>query len=188
MHSPRDKRGLGDPDEPEGTVQDTLDAFRESSHEPDVDDPGPEVDDAGEGQSQDDGEPPSRQASIDTFAAAQEDDALDARRAPGSRALEGIALEMRMESVAMREAAQGILRDELVITVARECDVPLERLDLVDGYVRDMELEGKLRSAGDLLVLAREGVDELLALDLTTDEFLELYRRSQAGPGGGGER
>jgi hypothetical protein len=186
MHSPQDKRAIGHPDEPEGTIQDTLDAFEDDG--PGSDGPPSDVE-AGvtpSEQSQDDGERPSRQASIDTFAAPTGPEPSAPERAPGSRAMEGIALEMRMESVAMREAAQGILRDELVITVARECEVPLERLDLVDGYLRDLELEGKLRTVGDVLVLAREGVEELLSLDLTTDEFLELYRRGQSGRGGGG--
>jgi hypothetical protein len=186
MHSPQDKRAIGHPDEPEGTVQDTLDAFEDAGTD-DTDPPTEaEAGDAGAERSLQDEEPPSRQASIDTFATPSLPAPSEPGRVPGSRAMEGIALEMRMESVALREAAQGILRDELVITVARECEVPLERLDLVDGYVRDLELEGKLRTVGEVLVLAMDGVDELLSLDLTTDEFLELYRRSRSGHDEGG--
>ena len=65
-------------------------------------------------------------------------------------------MEMCMERVALQESAKGIIRDELLITIARECEVALERLDLVDSYIRDLELEGKLHRVGDLVVLARE--------------------------------
>jgi hypothetical protein len=67
----------------------------------------------------------------------------------------GLALERAIERVAVREAAAGITRDELVIIVARECEVPLEELTLVDSYISDLVLEGKLATAGERIVLAR---------------------------------
>ena len=91
-----------------------------------------------------------------------------------------------MERVALTEAASGISRDELVITVAREVKLPLERLDLVDGYLTDLELEGKLRLVGDLVVLRRADDEDLLAMDLTAEEFLNRYRRRYPVHGGGG--
>ena len=99
--------------------------------------------------------------------------------------MEGLALEMAMERVALTEAASGITRDELVITIAREVKLPLERLDLVDGYLTDLELESKLRIVGDLVVLRHKGDEDLLAMDLSDEEFLSMYRRRYMAHGGG---
>ncbi len=187
MHSPPEKTGIGDPDEVVDTVQDTLDAFGDRVPAGGGETSGTEEKStAAEGEDGAGARHP-RQSSIDRFL----EPTRSGREGQGgdrvSRAMEAIALEMRMQAVAMREAAAGIVRDELVITVARECEVPLERLDLVDGYIRDLELEGKLRSVGDMVVQGRKGVDELLSLDLTPDEFMELYRRTFLASEGGGD-
>jgi hypothetical protein len=99
--------------------------------------------------------------------------------------MEGLALEKAMERVALTEAASGISRDELVITIARDVRLPLERLDLVDGYLTDLELEGKVRLVGDLVVLRRTDDEDLLAMDLSEEEFLVRYRRRYMVDGGG---
>jgi len=101
--------------------------------------------------------PTTTQRSIDAFLASQapppaESDEM-ATRAP--RAMAGLALERAIERVAVREAAAGITRDELIIIVARECEVPLEELTLVDSYISDLVLEGRLATAGERIVLAR---------------------------------
>jgi len=95
------------------------------------------------------------QRSIDTFepgdvAARQE---LEAR---SPRAAAGLMLERDVERVARREAANGISRDELVIVIAREVQLPLEDLQLVDSYVSDLILEGKLRLVGERVLLTPE--------------------------------
>ena len=125
----------------------------------------------------------THQESIDRFSV-QEKRPPRTPKGP-SRAMEGLALEMAMERVALTEAASGILRDELVITIAREVKLPLERLDLVDGYLTDLELEGKLRLVGDLVVLHHTGDEDLLAMDLSDEEFLSMYRRRYLAQGGG---
>ncbi len=177
MRSPQSKKGRGDPDEVEHTVQDTLDAFREI--DPAKADPSPMDEEEGP----DDLErverrsDPSRQASIDAFLVAGAVPPPRARGDTSTRAMEGIALEMSMERIALTEAASGILRDELLVTIAREIQLPLQRLDLVDGYITDLELEGKLRRAGDVVVLAHPDDDDLMAMDIDEGEFLRLYRR-----------
>ena len=127
-----------------------------------------------------------RQACIDAFLVAGAKPPRGSREEAPSRAMEGIALEMAMERIALTEASSGIQRDELLLTMAREIQLPLARLDLVDGYITDLELEGKLRRAGDVVVLARPGDEDLLAMDLDEVEFLERYRRRHAQEGRGG--
>jgi hypothetical protein len=90
-----------------------------------------------------------------------------------------------MERVALEEAAMGISRDELLITIAREVKVPLEDLDLVDSYITDLELEGRVRRVGEVVVLPRPDDGDLLAMDLGEREFLARYRRRYLTPGGG---
>jgi uncharacterized membrane protein YgcG len=101
--------------------------------------------------------PTTTQRSLDAFLASQAptqaESAELSARAP--RAMAGLALERAIERVAVREAATGITRDELIIIVARECEVPLEELTLVDSYISDLVLEGKLAIAGERIVLAR---------------------------------
>jgi hypothetical protein len=167
-------------------VQNTLDAF-ESVDEPSVTEGvvtgGSEMMDASENARA------VRQESIDIFMgeSGRSETPAPTKDKP-SRALEGIALEACMQRVAMTEAAVGIVRDELVITIARDCEITLERLDLIDSYVSDLELEGKLRQVGAYVVVAREGDSDLLSQDLEPEEFLELYKRRYAkgareGPG-----
>ena len=91
--------------------------------------------------------------------------------------MEGIALEMCMERVALQETAMGILRDELLLTIVRECQMPLEGLPMVESYISDLELEGRLRRVGDLVVLAREGDEDLFSADIDEDEVLDILRR-----------
>lgn len=96
---------------------------------------------------------PGEQRSIDAF----ESGALHGRQeleARAPRAAAGLMLEREVERVAMREAASGITRDELVIGIAREVRLPLEDLRLVDSYVSDLLLEGKLRLVGERILLA----------------------------------
>lgn len=192
MRSPRDERGSGDADDALTTVQDTLDAF-ETPTEDDV----AEARDIPRGQER--GGSVSRvitnllatethQESIDTFTAGEASPPDPAPTPRPSRALEGLALEMAMERVALEEAALGISRDELVITIAREVRIPLERLDLVDGYLTDLELEEKVRVVGELVVLRHEDDGDLLAMDLTDEEFLIRYRRRYAAQEEGGRR
>jgi len=130
----------------------------------------------------------SRQESIDSFPSVAMGSRADARPSAGSRALEGLALEMEIERVALSEAASGISRDELLITIAREVEVPLERLDLVDGYLTDLELEGKVRRVGDSIVLVRPDDGDLVAMDLSETEFLGRYRRRYVKSRGGDGR
>ncbi|UCC93513.1 MAG: hypothetical protein JSW25_02275 [Thermoplasmata archaeon] len=168
-------------------MQDTLDAFEPEQEADPQPEPRWERDPS---QSQ----PPyelsyheTHQESIDAFSSPQVDGPGDnGKRARPSRALQGLALEMEMERVALSEAAMGISRDELVITVAREASVPLERLDLVDGYLTDLELEGRIRRVGDRVVLHHPEDDDLLAMDLSEREFLSRYRRRHLAAGGGG--
>jgi len=101
--------------------------------------------------------PTTTQSSIDAFLAPPAPTPVESAemsaRAP--RAMAGLALERAIERVAVREAAAGIARDELIIIVARECEVPLEELTLVDSYISDLVLEGKLATAGERIVLVR---------------------------------
>ncbi|UCC93599.1 MAG: hypothetical protein JSW25_02755 [Thermoplasmata archaeon] len=97
-------------------------------------------------------------------------------------------MEMQIERVALSEAASGVSRDELLLTIAREVEVPLQRLDLVDGYLTDLELEGKVRRVGDSIVLVRPDDGDLVAMDLDEADFLDRYRRRYITPGGGGGR
>jgi len=101
--------------------------------------------------------PTTTQRSIDAFLSPQPPAPAECEelvaRAP--RAMAGLALERAIERAAVRAAAAGITRDELIIVVARECDVPLEELTLVDSYISDLVLEGKLAIAGERIVLAR---------------------------------
>jgi len=162
------------------TVQDTLDAFAPAKAM-DPDEGGEVVGATGIGPR------PSRQESIDAYPGPG--DAPDGGTSSGgfpSRALEGLALEMEMERVAMTEASRGISRDELLLTIAREVELPLERLDLVDGYLSDLELEGRVRRHGELVVSAREEDEDLHSMDLTDEEFLARYRRRHPGGDGGG--
>jgi len=177
MRSPQSKRVRGDPQEVEHTVQDTLDAFKDI--DPPVDTPFPTNEDEGhvDPERTEPSSGPSRQASIDAFLVAG---AVPPTPAPGdtsTRAMEGIALEMSMERIALTEAASGIMRDELLVTIAREIQLPLQRLDLVDGYITDLELEGKLRRVGDVVVLAHPDDEDLMAMDIDEEEFMRLYRR-----------
>ena len=177
MRSPQSKRGRGDPDEVDHTVQDTLDAFREmdpakANHSPVDEDEGHVYAERVEG-----GSNASRQASIDAFLVAGWVPPPPVRGDTSTRAMEGIALEMSMEWIALTEAASGIMRDELLVTIAREIQLPLQRLDLVDGYITDLELEGKLRRVGDVVVLAHPDDEDLMTMDTDEEEFLRLYRR-----------
>jgi hypothetical protein len=130
----------------------------------------------------------SRQESIDSFADGEEGGTKTRRRPLAQRAMEGLALEMAMERVALSEAKKGIVRDELLITIAREVQVPLERLDLVDGYLSDLELEGRVRRVGDMIVLANADDADLMAMDLPEDEFMDRYRRRSVQTKGGDDR
>jgi hypothetical protein len=187
MRSPLDRRDSGHTDDVETTVQDTLDAFDTMEDQVPRNRPVEEC----EATSVTSGPPPmpqeSHQESIDRFST-PDDETQEAKRPPQvpSRALEGLALEIEMERVALTEAAAGISRDELLLTIAREVTVPLERLDLVDGYLTDMELEGKVRMVGDIVVLRHADDTDLLAMDLTEEEFLNRYRRRYLDIGGGG--
>jgi hypothetical protein len=130
----------------------------------------------------------SRQESIDSFGGGPDEAAIKPAPATKSRALAALAQEAEMERVALTEAASGISRDELLITIAREVKVPLEDLDLVDGYLTDLELEGRVRRVGEVVVLPRPDDDDLLAMDLDEREFLVRYRRRYLAPEGGGTR
>lgn len=185
MRSPTERRDSGNTDDVGPTVQDTLDAFK-----PIV------VDEEATGPSDDEGteQGPStyhhlpletHQESIDTFSDTMETSPSPSPPPSARRAMEGLALEMSMERVALSEAASGVSRDELLITIAREVEVPLERLDLVDGYLTDLELEGRVRLVGDSVVLCRPDDGDLLAMGLTEQEFLNRYRRRYLVPGGG---
>jgi len=184
MRSLRDRRDSGNTDDAGSTVQDTLDAFDTLVVDQVANAP---TDGGGDGDAIPSPTPephPTRQESIDRFSVPS---TPPSRRPQGSsRAIEGLALEMAMERVALTEAVSGISRDELVITIAREVRLPLERLDLVDGYLTDLELEGKLRLVGDLVVLRHPDDGDLLALDLTDEEFLSRYRRRYLAHDGGG--
>ncbi len=188
MRSPQSKRGRGDHDEVDHTVQDTLDAFKEVK--PAKANPSPVDEDEGHVDAGRVEPAPghSRQASIDAFLVAGAVPPPPARGDTSIRAMEGIALEMSMERIALTEAASGIMRDELLVTIAREIQLPLQRLDLVDGYITDLELEGKLRRVGDVVVLAHPDDEDLMAMDIDEEEFLRLYRRryilSRKGDGG----
>ncbi len=163
------------------TVQDTLDAFTPAE--------GIDGGDDNEGPSPwtgDESPRSSRQQSIFTFSAAPDEPPSSAPFP--SRAMEGLALEMEMERVALTEAARGISRDELLLTIARQVDMPLDRLDLVDGYLSDLELEGRVRRHGELVVSVRDGDEDLHSMDLTDEEFLVRYRRRHRGDAGGGAR
>lgn len=181
MRSPLGSRDSDHPRLPSDTVQDTLDAFAPA----DVIDPHGYGEGPGAGDA-DLGPRPSRQESIDAFSTTDGGPAAAPPSRPfPARAVEGLALEMEMERVALTEAARGIPRDELLLTIARQVELPLERLDLVDGYLSDLELEGRVRRHGDLVVGARDEDEDLHSMDLTDDEFLARYRRRH--PGGGGE-
>lgn len=188
MRSPEDRRDSGNAHGSEPTVQDTLDAFGptvpegDGSIEPVSEGPAPEA------PRPDPVSSDIRQESIDSFTTVEGPSPADARTHVASRALEGLALEMKMERVALTEAASGISRDELLITIAREVEVPLERLDLVDGYLTDLELEGKVRRVGDSIVLVRPDDGDLMALDLEEREFLGRYRRRYVKSKGGDGR
>jgi hypothetical protein len=188
MRSREDRRDSGNAHGSEPTVQDTLDAFGPT----DADDEG-QTDAEEDGSSGEAATPAmtsidSRQESIDSFTRPDNEPRAKARPSPGSRALEGLALEMAIERVALSEASSGISRDELLITIAREVEVPLERLDLVDGFLSDLELEGKVRRVGDSIVLVRPDDGDLVAMDLTDTEFLVRYRRRYLTPDGGDGR
>ncbi len=191
MRSSPPQEPRGDPDDPEDSVQGTLDAFEGMVE----DDPTP-ADEAADGDPNGDALRPSwcddrhsMQASIDRFGG-EEPSTISERSvpAPGSRAQAGIMLERAMEGVALREAARCITRDELVITMARECEVPLEDLELVDCFVSDLVLEGRLRVLDDLVALPQDDDSDLYSQELTRDEFLELYRRRyRSGARGDGQ-
>lgn len=186
MRSPDDRTDSGHSRGPKASFQDTLDAF-----EPVVpDDPvAPEV-----GMVAPDGHPPPptyldpdlRQESIDNFMRSGPGRSSKGPPSTGSRAMEGLALEMEIERVALTEAESGISRDELVLVVAREVKVPLEDLDLVDGYLTDLELEGLVRRVGGLIVLPHHDDGDLLEMDLSEREFLSRYRRRYLATEGGG--
>lgn len=131
--------------------------------------------------------PDLRQESIDSFPTQRPADAGQGEGVRRSRAMEGLALEMEIERAALTEATAGISRDELLITIAREVKVPLEDLDLVDGYLTDLELEGRIRRVGDLVVLPHPEDDDLMAMDLGEREFIARYRRRHLTKGGGGD-
>ena len=177
MHSPPSKRAIGDPVEVDHNLQNTLDAFETSgggSPATDIsEDPGPLSSDPP-------GDPArsTRQESIDVFSfPLGSEPPLPKDPSRPSRAMEGIALEMCMERVALQETAMGILRDELLLTIVRECQMPLEGLPMVESYISDLELEGRLRRVGDLVVLAREGDEDLFSADIDEDEVLDILRR-----------
>jgi hypothetical protein len=182
MRSPDDGGDSGHSPGAGTTVQNTLDEFGTV----DVDDasPGPTGDGTDDAPRPVNGVDVSRQESIDAFAGGG---GASSPEAPpvGSRALEGLAQEAEMERVALTEAAMGISRDELLITIAREVKVPLEDLDLVDAYLTDLELEGRIRRVGEVVVLPRPDDADLLAMDLGEREFLARYRRRYLAPGGG---
>jgi hypothetical protein len=178
MRSPSTNGTRGDTDDGRQTVQNTLDAF---------DDVGPEELDSplDEGDEEEVGPPwpapgSSHQECIDIFEH-DDDEAPTPEPAEGSpRAVKGLAMEMEMERTALSEAAAGVMRDELVMTVARSVDLPLERLDMVDAYITDLELEGRLRRVGDAVVVARPEDADLMEMDLTEEEFLARYRLRHA--------
>lgn len=181
MRSPRDERDSGDADDAFTTVQDTLDAFdAPKEHETadalvvPTDDP---QEDPAISVAPDILPALTRQESIDRFAKVEAPTHGPAPSPGRSRAMEGLAMEAAMERVALTEAASGISRDELVIIIAREVQIPLERLDLVDGYLTDLELEDRVRVVGELVVLRHDDDGDLMAMDLTDDEFLARYRR-----------
>jgi hypothetical protein len=130
--------------------------------------------------------PDLRQESIDNFMRSGPEQSSRTQPGAGSRAMEGLAMEMEIERVALSEAESGISRDELVLVVAREVKVPLEDLDLVDGYLTDLELEGLVRRVGGLIVLPHHDDTDLLEMDLGEREFLSRYRRRYLTSGGGG--
>jgi hypothetical protein len=187
MRSPHESRDSGHADEVETTVQDTLDAFEETEAKFDVVKPTSEVGTSAAASPPQPLTHETHQESIDSFSPSSEDRQRKVQETSRpSRALEGLALEMEMERVALSEAAAGISRDELLITIARQVAVPLERLDLVDGYLTDLELEGKVRRVGDSVVLCRPDDGDLLAMDLTESEFLGRYRKRYLDATGGG--
>ena len=179
MRSPRSKRARGDPDDSFHTVQDTLDAFETEVAEHAMP---PPLEGSPEEEGTSFGGPSSgaRQASIEAFLGAGAVPPESYREEGSRRAMEGLALEMAMERIALTEASSGIQRDELLLTIAREIQLPLARLDLVDGYISDLELEGKLWRVGDVVVLTRPEARDLLSMDLPEEEFLEKYRRRYA--------
>ena len=181
MHSPPNKRAGGDPHEVADNVQDTLDAL-ELDAGGDPSEGGREASVPGERASGTDLPVGSRQESIDVFFAPERvEERASEGPTHGSRAMEGIALEMSMERVALQEASRGIIRDELLLTIARECRMPLENLDMVESYVSDLELEGRLHRVGDMVVLAFEGDEDLFSSDLEDDEVMEIFRRRHRG-------
>ncbi len=187
MHSPDDARDSGNARDAVTSVQNTLDAFE-----------GP-VDEDGERMPSREATPSMgtshvemlapdlRQESIDTFSTPHPKEPSQEETVGRSRAMEGLALEMEIERVALTEASAGITRDELLITIAREVKVPLEDLDLVDAYLTDLELEGRIRRVGDVVVLPYPEDDDLMAMDLGEREFIARYRRRHLTKAGGGD-
>jgi hypothetical protein len=179
MRSPSTNGTRGDTDDGHQTVQNTLDAFDDIEPEEPA---SPPEDGGGEDEvgSSWPAHGSSHQESIEVFEHGTDDGPIPITTEGSARALEGLALEMEMERTALSEAATGVMRDELVMTIARAVELPLERLDMVDAYITDLELEGRLRRVGDAMVLARQDDADLMDLDLTEEEFLERYRQRYA--------
>ena len=185
MHSPDDPRDSDNAQATASHVQNTLDAFEPTDAD----------EDGQEDQRPRTPTPPSppavtavpdlRQMSMDSFPSVGPGGDGSGPHHPPSRAMEGLALEMEMERTALTEAEGGITRDELLITVAREVKVSLEDLDLVDSYLTDLELEGRVRRVGEVVVLPYPEDEDLLAMDLSDREFLARYRRRHPVQGGG---
>lgn len=186
MHSPPSRPERGDPADADRTVQGILEAFERFNPTGTVDPHGGGSDD---GMAKRPWGVP-RQSSIDAFSKVSRphpSDGAPRSPPPASRAIDGLALEAAMEGIALSEASMGVARDELVITIVRECHLPVELLDIVDAYVRDLELEGRLRRVDDVVVLARKDDADLMAMGLDAGEFLERYRRRYRSLARGGE-
>jgi hypothetical protein len=161
MHSTPTEGSSGDEDDVESTVQGTLDRYARlaGTRAPEAEEPravghrhGALTATAAASVER----PPAPvQRSIDAFTVDGDAPAPELEaRAP--RAMAALALEREIERVARRQAKAGVSRDELVIAVARECNVPLDDLTLVDAYISDLVLEGKLRLVGERVLLAPE--------------------------------
>lgn len=157
VHSTPGDGSSGGEDDVETTVQGTLDRFARltGARQPERERaPTVEHHDTTESATTKVGRTPApTQHSIDAFTVDDLPSGPELEsRAP--RAMAALALEREVERVARRVAKAGVSRDELVIAVARECNVPLDDLMIVDGYISDLVLEGKLRLVDERVLLA----------------------------------